>query len=44
LRIAGRLAGLIREKTGIEIEDKFLKYDGRPFFVEEISEKLRGLM
>ncbi len=39
-----QLAGLIREKTGIEIEDKFLKYDGRPFFVEEISEKLRGLM
>lgn len=39
-----QLAGLIREKTGIEIEDKFLKYDGRPFFVEEISEKLRRLM
>lgn len=39
-----QLAGLIREKTGIEIEDKFLKYDGRPFFVEEICEKLRGLM
>ncbi|MBU4017353.1 2-oxoacid:acceptor oxidoreductase subunit alpha [Patescibacteria group bacterium] len=39
-----QLAGLIREKTGIEIEDKFLKYDGRPFFVEEIAEKLRGLV
>lgn len=40
----GQLAGLIREKTGIEIEDKFLKYDGRPFFVEEIAEKLQSLM
>lgn len=39
-----QLAGLIREKTGIEIQDKFLKYDGRPFFVEEISEKLQSLM
>ncbi len=36
-----QLAGLIREKTGIEIKDKLLKYDGRPFFVEEISEKLK---
>jgi 2-oxoglutarate ferredoxin oxidoreductase subunit alpha len=39
-----QLAGLIREKTGIEIEDKFLKYDGRPFFVEEIAEKLRSII
>jgi 2-oxoglutarate ferredoxin oxidoreductase subunit alpha len=33
-----QLAGLIREKTGIEIEKKYLKYDGRPFYVEELSE------
>lgn len=39
-----QLAGLIREKTGIEIENKFLKYDGRPFFVEEISEKLQNVL
>ncbi len=39
-----QLAGLIREKTGIEIENKYLKYDGRPFFVEEISEKLQSIM
>lgn len=39
-----QLAGLIREKTGIEIQDKLLKYDGRPFFMEEITEKLRSLM
>ncbi len=39
-----QLAGLIREKTGIEIEDKFLKYDGRPFFVEDLAEKLRSIL
>jgi 2-oxoglutarate/2-oxoacid ferredoxin oxidoreductase subunit alpha len=41
---SAQLAGLIREKTGIEIEDNLLKYDGRPFFVEEISEKLRNVL
>lgn len=44
---SGQLAGLIREKTGIEIKDKLLKCDGRPFFVEEIIRKvedeLKGL-
>ncbi len=39
-----QLAGLIREKTGIVIEDNLLKYDGRPFFVEEISEKLQSVL
>lgn len=39
-----QLAGLIREKTGIEIENKFLKYDGRPFFVEEVSEKIQSVL
>lgn len=34
------LAGLIREKTGIEIIDTLLKYDGRPFYPEEIREKI----
>lgn len=36
-------AALIREKIGYEIKDKFLKYDGRPFFPEEIVEKVRDL-
>src|SRR3989338_4377752 len=27
---SGQLGGLIRERTGIDITDKFLKYDGRP--------------
>jgi 2-oxoglutarate ferredoxin oxidoreductase subunit alpha len=38
------LGGLIRENTGIEITDNFLKYDGRPFFPEEISEKLNSIL
>lgn len=37
-----QLAGLIAEKTGIEIADKLLKYDGRPIFPEEIIAKLKS--
>ncbi len=35
----GQLAGLIREKTGKSITKRLLKYDGRPFYPEEIAEK-----
>lgn len=38
------LGGLIKENTGIEIKDNLLKYDGRPFFPEEISEKLKSIL
>ena len=38
------LGGLIKEHTGIEITDNFLKYDGRPFLPEEISDKLKGIL
>jgi len=34
----GQLASVIAEKTGVMIKEKYLKYDGRPFFVEEIIE------
>jgi len=37
---SGQLANLIREKTGIEIKDRFLKCDGRVIYPEEIVEKL----
>jgi len=37
---SGQMAGIIREKTGIEIKDKLLKYDGRPFYPEEIADKI----
>lgn len=40
----GQLASLIREKTGIEITDCFLKYDGRPFYPEEITEKINSAL
>lgn len=33
---SGQLGGLIREKTGIDITERFLKYDGRPIHPEEI--------
>ncbi len=39
----GQMASLIKEKTGIEIEDKFLKYDGRIIYPEEIIEKLNSV-
>ncbi len=38
------LSDLIREKTGILIEDKnkILRYDGRPFLSDELNEEIRG--
>ncbi|OJI08113.1 2-oxoacid:acceptor oxidoreductase subunit alpha [candidate division WWE3 bacterium CG09_land_8_20_14_0_10_39_24] len=41
---SAQMARLIREKTGIEIKDKFLKYDGRPFFVEDITDKIHRVL
>ena len=38
-----QLAGLIRQHTGIEIKERLLKYDGRPFYPEEIVTKLAEL-
>lgn len=40
---SGQMCSVIREKTGIEIDNKFLKYDGRPFFVEEIIDYIKNL-
>lgn len=34
----GQLRGLIREYSGVEIKDFFPKFDGRPFYPEEIEE------
>ncbi len=39
-----QLAGLIREKTGVDILDKLLKNDGRPFFPEEISDRITSVL
>lgn len=38
----GQLADVIREKTGIEIKNKILKYDGRPFLCDELEKEIRG--
>ena len=35
---SGQLGELIREKTGIDIESKVLKYDGRPISQNEVEE------
>jgi len=35
---SGQLAEVICEKTGIQITDRLLKYDGRPIYPEEITE------
>ncbi len=34
----GQLGKLIAQQTGIIIEDKILKFDGRQFFIEELVE------
>lgn len=41
---SGQLGKLISQETGIIIEDKELKFDGRPFYIEEMLEiiKKRG--
>ncbi|MEK6945797.1 MAG: 2-oxoacid:acceptor oxidoreductase family protein [Nanoarchaeota archaeon] len=38
--VTGQLGRLIREKTGIKIEKRILKYDGRPFFSDELRKEL----
>lgn len=38
---SAQLGILIRQETGIEIKDKILKYDGRPFWKEEIIKAVK---
>ncbi len=38
----GQLGKLIRMETGIEIKNRILKWDGRPFFLEELIEKINA--
>ena len=40
----GQLGNLIREKTGIEIKNKILKFDGRPFLSDELKEEIKKRM
>lgn len=39
-----QLSGLIAEKTGIFIEEKILRYDGRPFLADELRKEIGGRM
>jgi 2-oxoglutarate ferredoxin oxidoreductase subunit alpha len=39
-----QLGQVIREKTGIEIDNKLLKYDGRPIHPEEIYDKVKEVL
>ena len=40
--LTGQLGRLLREKTGIKIEEKnrILKYDSRPFWTDELKKEI----
>lgn len=38
--LTGQLGRLIREKTGIQIENRILKYNSRPFLADELKKEL----
>ncbi|MBI1919125.1 hypothetical protein HYS29_00875 [Candidatus Microgenomates bacterium] len=40
----GQLEGLIREKTGLSVDGSLRKYDGRPFYPEEIVDKVKEVL
>lgn len=37
----GQLCDVIREETGVKIEEKILRYDARPFLCDELRKELR---
>ena len=41
---SAQMAGLIKEKAGIMVNESLLKYDGRPFYPEEIVDKLKSIL
>ncbi|MFA6022634.1 MAG: 2-oxoacid:acceptor oxidoreductase family protein [Candidatus Pacearchaeota archaeon] len=40
----GQLGRLIREKTGIKIDNRILKYDGLPFTSDELNKEIKKVM
>jgi len=38
---SAQMAGLIREKTGIAMDNKIVKFDGRPFSQNEVYEGVK---
>jgi 2-oxoglutarate/2-oxoacid ferredoxin oxidoreductase subunit alpha len=41
---SGQFEGLVRERTGITFHERFRKFNGRPFYPEEIVEKVTSLL
>ncbi|MBT6995695.1 hypothetical protein HN865_01700 [Candidatus Woesearchaeota archaeon] len=39
--LTGQLGRIIREKTGIEIKNRILRYDSRPFLCDELRKEIR---
>jgi len=44
MNYSGQLAGIVREKTGILIEDCILKYNGRPMTCDEVYESIKNVL
>lgn len=44
MNYSGQLAGIVREKTGILIEDYILKYNGRPMTSDEVYESIKNII
>lgn len=44
MNYSGQLAGIIREKTGILIENLVLKYNGRPMSSDEVYEAIKKVL
>ncbi|MFA6528769.1 MAG: 2-oxoacid:acceptor oxidoreductase subunit alpha [Candidatus Gracilibacteria bacterium] len=41
--IGAQFAGVVREFTGVEVKHKYLKYDGRPFYPEDILKFIQNV-
>lgn len=41
---SGQFANLIKRETGFDIKYKILKYDGRPFSVEEVTARIKDIL
>ena len=42
--VTGQLGRLIREKTGIKIENRLLKYNSRPFHTDELNKLIKSII
>jgi 2-oxoglutarate ferredoxin oxidoreductase subunit alpha len=42
--VTGQFAELLRKELGVDVHHKVLKYDGRPFSVEEVLDALKEVL